>query len=326
MRPVKNFLVDNLPAMIDYIIDVSTPTNTAPCVTMLDKSHAPMMVTIRQRAAAMPLLHREAIPSAPMLHDIPKHLAIITSTIIQHSRSIDARSAVSSARSAPPDTPLLDELIGRCFEVEGRALRRVSKLAATPRSIRTRSSVRPSSAGSGSGSAYTAGSDYGSVTSPVRPTPLSPSARSPPSSIAPSESPRTRRVSSPSAASGRSRKLSRPTTVPSDSDEADASPFGVLQPMSPLALHAPALAPRGAWARSSAPDIWVHAAAATAPGMLDPPHAPYASTGSLAKASSESMPSLLRVKTVDPASFGMARPSPTKKKNRIMRLFTKGNA
>lgn len=344
MRPVKNFLTDNLPAMIDYLLEVSTPSPTAPTTSILDRSDAAMMAAVRQRAASLPLLHREAIPSAPLLLDVPKHLAILTSTVIQHSRGVDERapqgstyastyaSTRGSTRGPPSITaPQLDALVARCFEVEARALRRVSRLVAQPHSIRTRASVRPSTPGTGSdpgASSYGGASDGGSLASPHALQPASPFAPSFPSSAATSagDSPsRMRKLSSPSARSGRWRKLSRSATVLS-LDSQESLPHAT-RPLPPLSLSAPPVpTPRGAWSRSSAPDIWMPSGTPTE-DILHPPNAPYASTGALSRiASAESMPSLRQTESSGTSlAAGPCATGSTKKKRGFLRYFSKGN-
>jgi len=155
MKGVKNFLSNSLPAMIDYILVVSTFNS--------EKARGPygysgdrherlhVMNSVQQRAPDMPLLHREAIPLLPHLLDIPRHLAIITSAVIRHARS--AARTNSDEREEGP----LDAFCARCFEVEQRALLRVSHLAARQKpSIDRRPSTSASvSASSGDPSAAT---------------------------------------------------------------------------------------------------------------------------------------------------------------------------
>ncbi|TFK57085.1 Rho GTPase activation protein [Heliocybe sulcata] len=143
MKGVKNFLSTSLPAMIDYILVVSTLET--------EKVRGPygysqerherlhVMNSVQQRGPSMPLLHREAIPLLPHLLDIPRHLAIITSAVIRHSRSV-ARSTSTNAEEGP-----LDTFYARCFEVEQRALLRVSHLAARQKPSMNR---RPSTSAS----------------------------------------------------------------------------------------------------------------------------------------------------------------------------------
>ncbi|EPQ60641.1 Rho GTPase activation protein [Gloeophyllum trabeum ATCC 11539] len=128
MRGVKNFLTSSLPAMIDYILVVSTlesekargPYQYSP--DRHERLH--VMNSLQRRGPGMPLLHREAIPLLPHLLDIPRHLAIITSAVIRHSRSYPRQSS-----NDPAEAPL-DAFCARCFEIEQRALHRVSHLAA----------------------------------------------------------------------------------------------------------------------------------------------------------------------------------------------------
>ena len=129
MRGVKDFLRDSLPAMIDYILVVSTPVSDPHSHYSGSSSerHERLKVidTLRQRTATMPVLDREAIPILPHLLDIPKHLAVVTSGVIRGARDYRART---KSKSEPSDK-ILDEVCNRCYEVEERALRRVSQLA-----------------------------------------------------------------------------------------------------------------------------------------------------------------------------------------------------
>lgn len=127
MRGVKDFLRDSVPAMIDYILVVSTPTSDyTPTTGAASDRHDRLHVVnyLRQRASAMPVLDREAVPILPHLLDIPRHLAIITSAVIRNSRDFQARPMPRDTTEGP-----LDELCAKCFDVEEHALLRVSQLA-----------------------------------------------------------------------------------------------------------------------------------------------------------------------------------------------------
>ena len=100
----------------------------------LDKLDVAMMAAVHQCAASLPLLHCKAILSAPLLLDVPKHLAILTSTVIQYPRGIDKRaphrSMYASTRGSTRGPPsvvvsLFSGLVAFCFEVDACALRRV---------------------------------------------------------------------------------------------------------------------------------------------------------------------------------------------------------
>jgi hypothetical protein len=139
MRGVKDFLRDSLPAMIDYILVVSTPVSDPHnhYSGSSGERHERLKVidTLRQRTAAMPVLDREAIPILPHLLDIPKHLAVVTSAVIRGAKDYKARTQ----SAAEPMDPVLDDICSRCYQVEERALRRVSQT--TPRRPTRRLSV-----------------------------------------------------------------------------------------------------------------------------------------------------------------------------------------
>jgi len=82
MRGVKDFLRDSLPAMVDYLIVVSTPIGDPysfnPEEAVNRHNRLNVVNSLRQRANAMSILDREAISVTPHLLDVPRHLAIIT--------------------------------------------------------------------------------------------------------------------------------------------------------------------------------------------------------------------------------------------------------
>ncbi|KAJ7181660.1 GTPase activating protein [Mycena crocata] len=137
MRGVKDFLKDSLPAMVDYILVVSTPPRSETYSSTTEdpsERHERLAVvhTLRHRTSQMPVLHRESIPM-PLIPDIPKQLAIITSAVIRNSRDYHSRAKPND----PSDRPL-NEFCSRCFEVEESALQRVSQLATRISSDRRR--------------------------------------------------------------------------------------------------------------------------------------------------------------------------------------------
>jgi hypothetical protein len=119
MRGVKSFLEEKIPEMLDYILVVSTPSSK-------DSSQQPPEAHVRSRAIRtlqerkqeMSDLQRESIPHEQCFVDIPRHLAIITSAIVRHSRDV-----------SPQDSTLSD-LFRRCRDVEQRALYYVSRHSA----------------------------------------------------------------------------------------------------------------------------------------------------------------------------------------------------
>lgn len=110
--------------------------------------------TLLRRRHSLSVLYREAIPSQHELLDIGKHMAIITSTVVRHTR----RNLPS--RLGAPSEQEFDYFCQTCLEVEEAALARVSKLAAR---ARHRSSATAVS------SPTFARSPISSTDSPVRP-------------------------------------------------------------------------------------------------------------------------------------------------------------
>ncbi|KAK7064231.1 GTPase activating protein [Favolaschia claudopus] len=150
MRGVKDFLKDSMPAMMEYIRVVSTPSkrSESDLFSQEDPSdrHERLAVVnaLRQRVSRMAVLNRESIPM-PLVPDLPKQLAIITSAVIRNSRDFHARAKPND----PSDRPV-NEFCSRCFEVEETALHRVSQLATRLSSDRRRVEHSPSFSISGS--------------------------------------------------------------------------------------------------------------------------------------------------------------------------------
>jgi hypothetical protein len=126
MRGVKDFLRDSVPAMIDYILVVSTPSSDVYMSLPVSDRHDRLNIanSLRQRASTMSMLDREAVPVLPYLLDIPRHLAIITSAVIRSSRNYQEKSGRLGNKHQT-----LDVFCSNCFEVEEIALLRVSQLA-----------------------------------------------------------------------------------------------------------------------------------------------------------------------------------------------------
>ncbi|KDQ63550.1 hypothetical protein JAAARDRAFT_169494 [Jaapia argillacea MUCL 33604] len=141
MRGVKDFLSNSLPAMIDYILVVSTTVDDQPFghPYTVSETHDRLNVvnSLRQRSPKMPDLYRESIPLLPHLLDVPKHLAFVTSAVIRHARGYSRTRMIDQA------DVYLDEFCARCLEVEERALQRVSHLAGQSRLSEDRRSSAP---------------------------------------------------------------------------------------------------------------------------------------------------------------------------------------
>jgi lambda repressor-like predicted transcriptional regulator len=129
MRRVKDFLKQNLPAMVDYILIVSTPVpdpfspHSGHSAHSLQR-HKDIVSSLHERGTTMPVLERESIPLLPHMLDIPRHLACITSSVIRSARSAD-----SKAKSSQGDNQHLSDLCAQCFALEEQSLARVSQLA-----------------------------------------------------------------------------------------------------------------------------------------------------------------------------------------------------
>lgn len=184
MRGVRNFLSDSRPAMIDYLLVVSAAPDEAFGPSMPGpERHAKLniMQCLRTRGAQMNVLQREAIPILPHLLDIPRHLAIISSSVIRHSRDFRSTNHSADSGSVP-----MEEFCTRCLQVEEVALQRVSQLVS-----------RVSAEHRGPMRTHVASPSASTVLS------TSSSADSPPPSV------RSR---------NRPRKAPRPSTAPSSSD------------------------------------------------------------------------------------------------------------
>lgn len=116
MRGVKSFLEEKLPEMLDYIHVVSTPgpeESSQPSSEAHVRSRA--VRALHDRKRTMPELQRELIPHEQHFLDIPRHLAIITSSIVRHARNVS------------PEDPEITDLYNRCRDVERHALYYVSR-------------------------------------------------------------------------------------------------------------------------------------------------------------------------------------------------------
>ena len=202
--------------MIDYILVVSSPDDRQDSVSTLNKESREktlILNALHQRMTSSPLLHRESIPVLPHLLDVPKHLAVMTSVVVRHSR----RQGYPRRTNNPADASF-DELCARCLDIEEHALFRVSQLASKLRWHE------------GHGSPH----DSSPLVSPTLPTlPTASSSQSSPTSA----TARERKISLPGAGKlRRSRKSGRPSTAPNlgDSDGPSAgNQSDVSMPPSP---------------------------------------------------------------------------------------------
>ena len=118
MRGVKFFLEERLPEMFDYILVVSTPRSEEPPQPQSEEAHVRSRAVrvLHERKKSMSDLQRETIPHLPHFLDVPRHLAIITSSVSRHSRN-----------SPPPQDPIVADLFSQCHDVEQQALSDVSR-------------------------------------------------------------------------------------------------------------------------------------------------------------------------------------------------------
>ncbi|KAL4243521.1 Ras GTPase-activating protein [Abortiporus biennis] len=205
---IKDFLTTSAHAMIDYILVVSNDEPSYSSLAKDSREVSRIMSALNQRIGQCNVLHREAIPLLPYLLDLPKHLAVVTSTIVRHSRK-----AGYPTRPSDPTQYIFDKLCMRCLDVEEEALHRVSQLASNKRKQTGHMSLPISPA------------------VPIFPpsTPNSPTSPSP-------LSPRARKVSLPSK-QRRQRKSPRPSTAPSQADSDHRSqdlPSDISVPSSPV--------------------------------------------------------------------------------------------
>lgn len=126
MRGIKGFLKQNLSAMVDYILVVSTPIHDtySPHSGHPAFSHQRLKVvnSLHQRGSTTPILDREAIPLLPHVLDIPRHLACVCSSLMRSTRLV-------GSKPSSVESDYLSDLCSRCFEVEEIALKRVTQLA-----------------------------------------------------------------------------------------------------------------------------------------------------------------------------------------------------
>jgi len=195
MQGIKGFMSNSIPAMMDYIIEVSTPLSGGLATTAISSHQYDRLQTLhslRQRSAALPTLHRESIPLLPHLVDVPKHLAVLISAVVRSSKGSHNRPLHSG------DEGKMEAFFNACLEAEAHALQCVSRLAVRA----PRSSRRPVTAPSNRSTLDTKSREA---------TVLAPFAKPPSADVG--FGPETRTVKNQFP---RSRTLSRPSTAPSE--------------------------------------------------------------------------------------------------------------
>lgn len=163
------------------------------------------------KKASLPLLYRESIPELPQMLDLGRHLAILTSVVVRHTR------LHLPARIGAPSEHEFDAFCQTCLQVEEMALMRVSKMAGRSRAGSTKDIHSPIS---------------------YKSPPMSPFVASP-------REPRT-----PSRERGLLRKNRRPTTAPSDVALLRSQPSYSEMSSSPAesSIHIPRKASNGSFA------------------------------------------------------------------------------
>ncbi|KZV77643.1 Rho GTPase activation protein [Peniophora sp. CONT] len=124
MTPVKTFLKETQPQMLDYIVAVSSSKDAN---RMAPRSEEQSMRkraarSLDERKRRMPALHADALSVPPRAVDVPRQLAILSAAIVRRPEATQPAS--------PPSH--LDKLCTRFMDVEQEALWRVSSLATAP--------------------------------------------------------------------------------------------------------------------------------------------------------------------------------------------------
>lgn len=133
MRTVQDFLTSSSTGMVEYIAAVSSEDSqveTQQPSHVLDRHEKMRIMNAvhqRFRRTEAPVLHKEAIPLVPHMIDLPKHLAVITSIVVRHTRR------QQPSRPGTQTVDKFDEFCSSCLQVEEQALRRVSQLASRRR-------------------------------------------------------------------------------------------------------------------------------------------------------------------------------------------------
>ncbi|KIP11948.1 hypothetical protein PHLGIDRAFT_21262 [Phlebiopsis gigantea 11061_1 CR5-6] len=129
---VKDFLTETLPMMVNYLSFVSTDPSEipqSPQTTSAAGGRSRLRVHhgFYSKKASLPLLYRESIPELPQMLDLGRHLAILTSVVVRHTR------LHLPARIGAPSEHEFDAFCQTCLQVEEMALMRVSKMAGRSR-------------------------------------------------------------------------------------------------------------------------------------------------------------------------------------------------
>lgn len=143
MRGIAQCIRQNTVTMIDYLASVSSlpdqfslMANTSSFLSGPDKHDRLHVIhSLRERLTGaentIPTLYKDAIPLLPYALDVPKHLAILSSSVVRNTRS--GTAVAYGARAGVPgsgfDGWTLGRFSGLCFDVEAQALKSVATLA-----------------------------------------------------------------------------------------------------------------------------------------------------------------------------------------------------
>jgi hypothetical protein len=125
MDRIRDFIKDNKPRMMDYLATVSTPKPSMySSFRFGDRNDRYVLNNLVQKKTTLSALERESVPASPHYIDPSREMAIITSSVVRHSRDPS-----SKFRPRVLGDQNLDQLCSVCFEVEEEALHRVNELA-----------------------------------------------------------------------------------------------------------------------------------------------------------------------------------------------------
>lgn len=219
--------------MIDYLACVSSlpdqfssSANTSSFLSGPDKHDRLHVIhSLRERLTGagntIPTLHKDAIPLLPYALDVPKHLAILSSSVVRNARSGTGVAYGRGAANTEGEAAILAKFSDLCFDVEAQALKSVATLAqgaasaAAFNGARAQRSTSVSSTGPPQQNTLTSVASGSRGVTPTASTPTQTGQGSWPAPI--------RRPTS-------SRSITTPTGPPSAGNTASASPVSKLSP------------------------------------------------------------------------------------------------
>ncbi|VDB84482.1 unnamed protein product [Peniophora sp. CBMAI 1063] len=153
MAPVKTFLQETQPQMLDYILVVSSLNDANRMMPRTEEQTTRQRAerALKDRKRRMPTLQAEALPLPPRAVDVPRHLAIVSAALVRRPEALKSEA----------QPPHLEKLCARFADVEREALFRVSSLATAPSmdNFSFATSTASATAQSMSSDAYTPGSE-----------------------------------------------------------------------------------------------------------------------------------------------------------------------